>query len=663
MDVELGKIRGIGPARLDTLRTVGITTVRQLLSRLPVEYIDTKTIYPIRQLREGVPAAIEVRIIALSQNRFGSLLSTRARVMDESGKLMVIWYNQPWLANQLRVNDTITLYGKLEVKSSARQMICPRIIDRRGLLPVYKTLRGIPSKTYSALVERALSYSEGQWPDELPQSIKTRYALCEWNFAMRSAHMPQSREALEAARRRLAFEELLLYQVALWLLRSGHGAGVRLEYCDDGEYWARLTYKPTSAQRRVVAEIAADLKSERAMARLVQGDVGCGKTAVAFASIYLCFKSGFQSAMMAPTEVLARQHYENAVRTLEPLGASVGLLTGSMSAKEKALAHNSIADGSWNVIIGTHALISESVSYHKLGLVITDEQHRFGVRQRTALSKKGEDVNVLVMSATPIPRTLSLILYGDLDISIIDELPPGRKPVKTRIVPEEKRNAMYGFIKNEVKKGRQAYIICPLIEESEAIDSKAASELYEELASGSLKDVRLALAHGRMKSDELKQVLEDFRLGSIDVLVSTTVVEVGVDVPNASVMVVEGADLFGLAQLHQLRGRVGRGSDESWCFLMAESNERLDLLSKVSDGFIIAQKDMEYRGAGEMFGLRQSGLATAGAGFISTDAQLLKQTHDEARRLLKNPDSDDAARVINLARSLYLDRLDAISMN
>ena len=366
---------------------------------------------------------------------------------------------------------------------------------------------------------------------------------------------------------------------------------------------------------------------------------------------------------MAPTEVLAQQHYEGARALFEPLGTEVGILTGSLGAKAHREAHNAISTGKWRIIIGTHALITDKVEYERLGLVVTDEQHRFGVRQRSLLGEKGDSPNVLVMSATPIPRTLSLILYGDLDISIVDELPPGRTPVRTRIVPAEKRDDMYGFLRGEIEKGRQAYVVCPLVEESEAVEAVSAEQMYEELRGNKLKGVKVALVHGRQKPAEKDEVLEKFRLGEIDVLVSTTVIEVGVNVPNATVMIIENAERFGLAQLHQLRGRVGRGAHESWCFLMAEPNERLRMLTKTSDGFKIAQKDMELRGPGELFGYRQSGALDAGLGALAGDTELLKITHDEARRLLKNSDDDEARAVIEMAKVNFADKLCDIAMN
>ena len=482
---------------------------------------------------------------------------------------------------------------------------------------------------------------------------------------MRNAHFPDSREALETARRRIAFEELLLYQVAISLCRHSGEPGVQIasREADLAEYWSKMPFPPTGAQKRVLQEIASDMRGTNAMARMVQGDVGSGKTAVAFGAIYLAVRGGYQAALMAPTEVLARQHYEGAKALLEPLGMKAGLLVGSLTQKQHRIAHEAIASGEWDVIIGTHALITEGVEYKNLGLTVTDEQHRFGVRQRTELSRKGEAPNVLVMSATPIPRTLSLILYGDLDISIIDELPPGRKGVKTRIVPEDKRQGMYGFLRSEVQKGRQVYVVCPLVEESEAVDALPAEVVYENLRNRDLPDLRIELVHGRMKAADKDAVLEKFRRGEADVLVSTTVIEVGVNVPNASVMVVENAERFGLAQLHQLRGRVGRGSDEAWCFLMAEPNERLKFLASTTDGFKIAQKDMELRGPGDLFGTRQSGSIVCGVGTLAGDTQLLKLVHDEARELLRNRDSADAQTVIRLAEAAYVQKFRDAAIN
>ena len=666
MDIALTGIRGIGPARLKAFEAAGIRTVRELVMFLPKEYRDLSHTVPLSELKPGDTAAVRVRVAGeVNERRARKLVITKLYVTDGTETLPVIWYNQPWLKKQLTPDRELLLYGKAEQKSGYVTLISPTIEQGDGLIPVYRTIPGIPPKALRQSVEAALHICEGQWPDELPEDLRRRYGLCERNFAMLNAHFPQSREALEAARRRIAFEELLLFQVALSLFRRTGRQGVAIDFPDSAleDFWARLPFSPTDAQRRVLREVAADLRGSRAMARMVQGDVGSGKTAIAFAAIALAHAGGWQSALMAPTEVLARQHYEGAKQLLEPLGIRCGLLVGSLTQKQHRLAHEAIAQGDWDVAIGTHALITEGVAYHRLGLVVTDEQHRFGVRQRTLLSEKGDQPNVLVMSATPIPRSLSLILYGDLDISIVDELPPGRTPVKTRIIPESKRQGMYGFLREEVRRGRQVYFVCPLVEESEAVEALPAEVVYEDLRTKHLPDLNIELVHGRMKPADKDAALERFRTGEADVLVSTTVIEVGVNVPNATVMVIENAERFGLAQLHQLRGRVGRGAHESWCFLMAEPNERLRFLCATNDGFKVAQKDMELRGPGELFGTRQSGAMTAGIGTLAGDTELLKLTHDEARALMAEPDSPDARTVIALAKERFADRLEDVGVN
>ena len=666
MNLSLSGIKGIGPARLKAFEAAGIRTVRDLVMFLPRDYRDLSVFTPLSEIQPGETVSVKVRVAGeVSQRRARRLVITKVYVTDDTDTLPVVWYNQPWLKDQLARGRELMLHGRCEARGGTIQLSSPTIEQETGLIPVYRNISGIPAKAVRQCVAAALKVCEGQWPDELPESIRRRYGLCERNFAMRNAHFPDSREALETARRRIAFEELLLYQVALSLNRRSGEAGVQIEFGDDAieAFWAAMPFPPTQAQRRVLEEAAADMRGPNAMARMVQGDVGSGKTAVAFGAIYLAWKGGYQAALMAPTEVLARQHYENAKALLEPLGMKVGLLSGSLTPRQHRLAHEAIASGEWDVAIGTHALITEGVEYRNLGLAVTDEQHRFGVRQRTELGRKGCASNVLVMSATPIPRTLSLILYGDLDISIIDELPPGRKGVKTRIVPEDRREGMYGFLRGEVRKGRQVYVVCPLVEESEAVDALPAEQVYENLRTRDLSDLRIELVHGRMKSADKDAVLERFRTGQADVLVSTTVIEVGVNVPNASVMVIENAERFGLAQLHQLRGRVGRGSDEAWCFLMAEPNERLKFLASTTDGFKIAQRDMELRGPGDLFGTRQSGTIVYGVGTMAGDTQLLKLVHEEARALLKNAGDPDAQAVIRLAEAEYMQKFREAAIN
>jgi len=664
MDLPLSALKGVGPARQKALEAAGMTGVRALIHHLPKEYRDLSDVRPLGTLAAGDTAAVRVRVAGGANVHFAGkkLTVVKVRVQDDSDSMNVVWYNQPWLKDSLVPGRELLLYGKCEARFGEIQLVSPSVenlSDVGSLKPVYKPVTGISAKVLSQLIDQALSLMEGQWHDDLPLSLRQTYGLCERNYAFLNAHHPQNADALAAARRRLAFEELLVFQVGLWLLRGSRSSGVSIG-CPDSladDFWNTLPFEPTGAQRRVLREVLSDMRAGYPMARLVQGDVGSGKTAIAFAAMYAAVKSGWQCALMAPTEILASQHMETAQKMLEPLGITCGLLTGSLTAKKKREAHEAIASGQWQAVIGTHALITEGVQYHNLGLVITDEQHRFGVKQRSSLSEKGASPNVLVMSATPIPRTLSLILYGDLDISIVDELPPGRTPVKTNVVPEAKRNDMYGFLRKEVQKGRQVYVVCPLIEESEAVDALPAEVVFERLKREQLPDLRIELVHGRLKAKDKDAILNAFHAGEIDVLVSTTVIEVGVNVPNASVMVIENAERFGLAQLHQLRGRVGRGAAVSYCFLMAEPNQRLRLMTKSNDGFEIAQKDMELRGPGDLFGVRQSGALSLGPCACMGDTSLLKETHDAARTLLKNPDSEVTQAIIALARESYPDAL------
>ena len=665
MDLQLSRLPGLGPSRLQALDKAGVHTVRDLVMRLPVAYRDLTAPTPLSQARPGLECAVAARVAGEPTEQLAPRLRiTRARICDATGEAVAVWYNQPWLKKQLHPGRELLLYGRVSLRRGELQMVSPVIERERGIVPVYKAVAGVPPRAMREATRAALEMGRGQWPDELPEGIRRRYGLCERNFALFNAHFPLSAEALASARRRIAFEELLLFQTALSLLRSDAREGVQMEF-DDAQienFWKLLSFPPTSAQRRALYEMARDLRATAPMARLLQGDVGSGKTAVAFGAMYLTWKSGLQAALMAPTEVLAQQHFQDAQALFAPLGARVGLLTGSLTKKQHAQAHEALAQGAWDMVVGTHALITEGVSYKNLGLVVTDEQHRFGVRQRTRLGQKGESPNVLVMSATPIPRTLSLIVYGDLDISILDELPPGRTPVQTRVVPEGRRRDMYGFVLQKVREGRQAYVVCPLVDKSEAVEARDAQELYEELRK-LLPEARVALVHGRMKAAEKDARLEAFRRGDADILVSTTVVEVGVNVPNASVMVIENAERFGLAQLHQLRGRVGRGKYESWCFLVAEPTERLRLLTQTADGFRIAEKDMELRGPGELFGERQSGGPTIGLSMIAGDTQLLKLTHDEARALMKRPDDPQTRQIVALARREFLARLEDVALN
>ena len=646
-------LKGVGEKRLYDLNSAGIFTVRDLLMQFPASYRDLTHITPLSDVRAGGMYAVKVTVASPATQAFAKgLMITRALVSDGTGEIICVWYNQPWMKGNLSVGRSLLLYGRAEFKGKKLQMASPAIETETGMQSVYKPIGSVPPKTLKQLMEKALSSVRGTWKETLPGEITNRFQLVSAEEMLFSIHQPKDAFSLKNALYRHSFENLLLFQIAAGLMRKSGRQGVAIDVDSPDEFLKTLPFPPTNAQRRVLFEIASDLKSPAAMARLVQGDVGCGKTAVAFGAMYLACKKGFQCAMMAPTEILARQHFESAKEALEPLGVACGLLTGSMTKKEHVLAKEKIASGQWQAVFGTHALITEDVSYRQLGLVITDEQHRFGVRQRTMLSEKGAGVNVLVMSATPIPRTLSLILYGDLDISVIDEMPKGRKSVKTRIVPEEKRSGMYGFIRKEVQSGRQIYFVCPLVEESEAIEAASAEDLYEHLKNDIFPDLTVCLVHGKMKPKDKDKEIEHFRTGKTSIMVSTTVIEVGVNVPNATVMVIENAERFGLAQLHQLRGRVGRGGDEAWCFLMANSSDRLKTMCETNDGFIIAQKDMELRGPGEIFGTRQSGSVMSELLSENTDANMLKTTHELAREILRRKDTDKSkAQLVSLAEN------------
>ena len=636
---SLSEIRGFGPKRLEALAARGICDARDLVERLPVGYKDTTHPLSPAQMTDGTQACFEGFVIGKSAlQRARGMQWVSATIGDELGRIRCMWFNQSWMRDRLFDTQHVVLYGRAVRKKNGLFVINPTIEEAGGISPVYAQVPGVGQKPLRDAVRLLLD--EYDLPDPLPASFRARYGLMNRLDALREAHFPTDMEALARAKDSLAFEELLLYQFAVagagGERRQAEPLAIDPAWIDD--FYESLPFAPTHAQRRVICEVVQDLRGSRAMARMVQGDVGSGKTLIAFCALYLCARCGMQGALMAPTEILAGQHLQSAIEMLAPLGVTCGLLTGRMTAAERRRAHEAIESGEWKVVIGTHALISEGVRFQRLALVITDEQHRFGVRQRTMLEGKGASPHVLVMSATPIPRSLSLVLYGDLDLSTVDELPPGRTPVRTRIVPEEKREGLYSFIRAQVAQGRQAYVVCPLVGDDDVPDAEqrsAAQELQE--LTRALTPLRVGMVHGRMKKAEKEDTLALFYAGQLDVLVATTVIEVGVNVPNATVMVIEGADRFGLAQLHQLRGRVGRGAQESWCFLMAEPNERLRTLVATNDGFAIAQKDLELRGAGEFFGTRQHGVPQMPALMLSGDARLVARAREAFLEVSRDP--------------------------
>jgi ATP-dependent DNA helicase RecG len=657
------------------LKRLRVTTIRDLLYLFPRRYDDYRSLKTISQLQYGEEVTIigAVWDTKARQTRGGSSLVTSI-ITDGTGTIQATWFNQPYLEKQMRPKRQIVLSGKVDeylgrltFQSPEWEPLDKELIHTGRLVPVYPLTKGITNRWLRRLTKRTVDYWTKRLPDHLPASLRQRADLMDLETAICQIHFPDSQQTLEQACRRLSFDEFFLIQMGVlrqrraWQTQPGRAVAV-----DGGllESFVRsLPFELTEAQRRVLREIVNDLRSAKPMNRLLQGDVGSGKTVVAVAAMLLTVARGFQAVIMAPTEILAEQHYKNVSNLLQgreekeegmegtahsptsyPLSPKVRLLTGGLSKAEKEIIHEEIRTGAVDVVIGTHALIQESVSFRNLALAIIDEQHRFGVAQRAALRQKGYNPHILVMSATPIPRSLALTIYGDLDISVIDELPPGRQEIKTSWLLPRERERAYGFVRGQIEQGHQAFIICPLVEESEKIEAKAAVEEHQRLQEGIFPDLRLGLLHGRMKGEEKEAVMAQFHRGALDILVSTSVVEVGIDVPNATVMLVEGAERFGLAQLHQFRGRVGRSEHQSYCLLVADSpsfegEQRLMAIESTQDGFALAEKDLELRGPGEFFGTRQSGLPDLKLAKLS-DMRILEQARTEALALFQDdPDS------------------------
>ena len=649
-------LRGVGEARAKQLHTLGVDTLYDLIAYFPRSYEDRRRMVPIDQLEADVPACFTAMVVTsphLARIRKGLDL-IKVRVADESAALNLTFFNQPYLKDTLKYGERYVFYGTLTGDGLGYQMTNPVVerLDRPGaitrrIVPVYPLTAGISSKQISQYVTQALDACLDSIEDVLPAPLRQQYELCGAAEAYAMVHNPPSFEALEVARKRLVFEEFFIFSAGLSLLRARSVQQSRTPFSDVdlAPFRAVLPFRLTDAQRRAIEEIRADLQKPAPMRRLLQGDVGSGKTLVAAAAIYLAARNGVQSALMAPTEILAEQHYRSLSQLFSPLGIRTVLLTGSTRAAARRQAQQALASGEAMLAVGTHALLSDTTCFHSLGLVVADEQHRFGVAQRAALAQKGSHPHMLVMSATPIPRTLSLIVYGDLDVSILDELPPGRQPVDTFLVGESMRARINGFIRKQVAAGHQCYIICPAVEEGELESLKSATLWAETLQRAVFPDLRVALLHGKMKGQEKEAVMTDFAGGKIDILVATTVVEVGVDVPNATLIVVENADRFGLSQLHQLRGRVGRGADKSYCILVSNNKNtdtvaRLKALCKTNDGFRIAEEDLALRGPGDIFGSRQHGLPAFKVANLAVDLQTLQQAQQAAASFLSRSDLD-----------------------
>lgn len=638
-------LKGVGEKRAELLRKKGIDTVGALLRFYPRAYLDWQNITPVSECLGGENVCVRAEITSpvKTVNIRRGMTLYKFSAADDSGVIEVTLFNRKYLAENLREGRSYLFYGKLGYGITLRQMSSPEIMpaEYMGIEPVYAASEGLSSKTIEKIMKNALVYTDSM-QDAIPDGIRQKNGLCDFKTALKNIHFPLERQALESAKRRLVFEELFVLQTGLLFLkrrrRALAGCTVKENLLD--EFKKTLSFKLTGAQERVINECLTDMMSPRPMNRLIQGDVGSGKTAVAAALMYISAGNGFQSALMAPTELLAEQHFKTLCKITENSGIKCALLTGSLTKKQKDEVKAGLKSGEIKVAVGTHALLTDDVEFESLGLVVTDEQHRFGVGQRGRLSSKGNNPHTLVMSATPIPRTLGLIIYGDLDISIIDEYPAGRQKIATYCVDSSYNARVYNYIKKFIAEGRQAYIVCPLVDENEALGIKSASEYYEELSENQFKGYTVGLLHGKMKPKDKESVMRRFAAGEIQLLISTTVIEVGIDVPNAALMVIENAERFGLSQLHQLRGRIGRGEYSSACILISDvksgdTKRRLDVIKNNTDGFKIADEDLKLRGPGDFLGSRQHGLPDMKIADIFADRETLHSAGKEAEELLR----------------------------
>lgn len=643
-DSDISVIPGVGDVRKKQLLKLGIQTVGDMLYFFPRRFEDRIQIKTVSELLDGDMTAIRVFAcgkMAVRRIRPGFTVYSM-RFADETGSINALWYNNKYIEKTIRENEEYCLYGKINSSYGKREIITP-VIEKAGenknvgrIVPVYNLTADLSGKTVASIMEKCLACTQGNLPETLPLYIREKYSLCEIGYAMQNIHFPKNFEKHAQARRRFVFEEFFLLQTGLRMIKEKNSeSDAYILHGDVDEFSALLPFRLTGAQKRVIDDIYSDISISAPMSRLLQGDVGSGKTVVAASLLYAAAKSGCQGVLMAPTEILAKQHFEKLSRIFSKF--NVVLLTGSLSAKAKKDVLTQIQTGKADIIIGTHALLEDPVTFKNLVAVICDEQHRFGVKQRVALSQKGKSPHVLVMSATPIPRTLTMILYGDLDVSVIDELPPGRQKIETFYVGEALRERVYHFIKGETDKGRQAYIVCPLAEESDKSELKSVMEFAGSLTEKYFKPEDVLFIHGKLK--EKAKIMETFAKGEAKILVSTTVIEVGVDVQSATIMVIENAERFGLSQLHQLRGRVGRGGEKSYCIMFSEgksevTRERMKIMVKTNDGFKIAEKDLELRGPGDFFGTRQHGLPELRIANIFSDTDSLREAGQAADILL-----------------------------
>lgn len=662
----VNELKGVGPKKAELLNKLNINTVADLLGYYPRTYQDRTNIARIIELRDGEEALVSGRITrsVLTGNPYRK---PTLHILVEDGSsvpLEVLFFNGKWLQSSLKIGEDYSFFGKAEVRFGKYTMLHPEyskgdIEESDAVLPIYPLTEGLRQSDLRKWMKAALeTVDEGE--EYLPESLVKEYGLCPYGYAVKNLHFPKDRKRFAESKYRLVFDELLMLQIGLLYLREGEEREKGIAFPKDvttEEFVSTFPYSLTGAQGRVVKEIIKDMESPKPMSRLVQGDVGSGKTAVAEIALYKAVKSGYQGAMMAPTEILAKQHFAEMERIFEPFGIRVGFLGGNLTAAKRRDTLAGLASGEIDIIVGTHALVQPDVKFANVGLVITDEQHRFGVNQRRLLTEKGDSPDMLVMTATPIPRTLAVILYGDLDISIIDELPPGRQKIKTCAVTEEKRIKAYDLMRSEVESGRQCYIVAPLIEDSENYEARSAESIYEEVKSG-FPQFKAELLHGSMKQAEKDEIMSRFASGETQILVSTVVIEVGINVPNASVMIIENSERFGLAQLHQLRGRTGRGKYQSYCILVLGSDgeiakQRAEIMCESTDGFYISEQDLKLRGPGEIFGTRQHGLPDMKLADLAKHTKILAASGKAAKevlgndRALKKPENAALAREVS----------------
>lgn len=674
-------IKGIGPKISTIMNSINIFTAGDLLTHFPRAYEDRSIIKPINALKDGETASVVGEISLLDRDRYTSTGKhvTRIILKNETGFLVGVWYNQKFIRKNFKLGEKYLFYGTVNRMFTEVQIINPEYekmdgTDLRGIIPVYPAAKNLSQKTIRGAIEKVLIQADIETYEILPQKLRERYGLCSIGSAIRNIHFPDSMEKVYISQRRIKFEELLILQLGLMLEKKridDDREGISFDIAPGlKEFISNLPFKLTNAQKKAVSDVLSDMRHKQPMNRLLQGDVGSGKTVVAIIALYNAVKNGYQGAMMAPTEILASQHYETLKSFYKSCGISIELLSSKVSKKQKDEIKDRIKDGSIDIVVGTHAIIQGDVEFKNIGLVITDEQHRFGVRQRALLGQKGINPDVLVMTATPIPRTMALFIYGDLNISAIDELPPGRQKIDTYVVRPAIRQRVYNFVRKEIKNGRQAFVVCPLIDESDTLEAESAIQMAEKLKNEFLRGLNVGLLHGKMNPQEKDAIMEDFIEGKISVLVSTTVIEVGIDVPNASIMIVENADRFGLSQLHQLRGRVGRGRFKSCCILISDmksdtARERMKAMKETDNGFEIAEKDLKLRGTGEFFGTRQHGLPELKMADIFADVGILKITNSVSRELVSSGSIDEPEydKLREAVENKFKDRAEKITFN